>query len=178
MTSLIDLFKEALVYPTKDYKALVIFGVIFLIANLSSVLIAWNIEINGSVISLLAIVSLILYFVTEGYILSVLKETINHGDEIPALNILENFIDGLKLLVVQIVYYIIPTIIVLLVGWVSGTYSAFAEILAFIGNTYLIQLILAWLLVQFLKIFGHHYSLVLQSQVLLQSFYISYSVYY
>ena len=61
MTSLIDLFKEALVYPTKDYKALVIFGVIFLIANLSSVLIAWNIEINGSVISLLAIVSLILY---------------------------------------------------------------------------------------------------------------------
>ena len=105
MTSLIDLFKEALVYPTKDYKALVIFGVIFLIANLSSVLIAWNIEINGSVISLLAIVSLILYFVTEGYILSVLKETINHGDEIPALNILENFIDGLKLLVVQIVYY-------------------------------------------------------------------------
>ena len=131
MTSLIDLFKEALVYPTKDYKALVIFGVIFLIANLSSVLIAWNIEINGSVISLLAIVSLILYFVTEGYILSVLKETINHGDEIPALNILENFIDGLKLLVVQIVYYIIPTIIVLLVGWVSGTYSAMAEILAF-----------------------------------------------
>ena len=41
----------------------------------------------------------------------------------------------MKLLVVQIVYYIIPTIIVLLVGWVSGTYSAFAEILAFIGNT-------------------------------------------
>ena len=135
MTGLIDLFKEALVYPTKDYKALVIFGVIFLIANLSSVLIAWNIEINGAVISLLAIISLILYFVTEGYILSVLKETINLGDEIPALNILENFIDGLKLLVVQIVYYIIPTIIVLLVGWVSGTYSAMAEILAFIGNT-------------------------------------------
>ena len=27
MTGLIDLFKEALVYPTKDYKALVIFGV-------------------------------------------------------------------------------------------------------------------------------------------------------
>ena len=38
-------------------------------------------------------------------------------------------------MVVQIVYYIIPTIIVLLVGWVSGTYSAMAEILAFIGNT-------------------------------------------
>ena len=67
MTSLIDLFKEALVYPTKDYKALVIFGVIFLIANLSSVLIAWNIEINGSVISLLAIVSICNQFI--GYCL-------------------------------------------------------------------------------------------------------------
>ena len=42
MSSLIDLFKEALVYPTKDYKALVIFGVLFLIANLSSVLLSFS----------------------------------------------------------------------------------------------------------------------------------------
>lgn len=41
MTGLIDLFKEALVYPTKDYKALLIFGVVFLVANLISVLGSW-----------------------------------------------------------------------------------------------------------------------------------------
>ena len=44
MTGLIDLFKEALVYPTKDYKALLIFGVVFLVANLTSVLGSWGIE--------------------------------------------------------------------------------------------------------------------------------------
>lgn len=37
MIGLLDLFKEALSYPTKDYKALLIFGVIFLLANLTSV---------------------------------------------------------------------------------------------------------------------------------------------
>ena len=134
MSSLIDLFKEALVYPTKDYKALVIFGVLFLIANLSSVLLSWNINIGASIIALLGFVSFIVYFVTQGYILSVLKETINLGDEIPALNIVDNFVDGLKLFVVQIVYYIIPTIIVLLVGWLSGTFSALMKIVRYVGQ--------------------------------------------
>lgn len=134
MTGLIDLFKEALVYPTKDYKALVIFGVIFLIANLSSVFAAWGIEINGGILALLALISFILYFVTEGYILSVVRESIALNDEIPALDIVANLIDGLKLLVVQIVYYIIPTIIVLFVGWISGTYSAVMNIVEYMGQ--------------------------------------------
>lgn len=134
MTELLDLFKEALAYPTKDYKALLIFGVIFLVANLSSVFAAWNIELNGGILALLGIVSILLYFVTEGYILSVLKESINFNDEVPALDIVANFIDGLKLLIVQIVYYIIPTIIVLIVGWLSGTYSAVMNIVEYMGQ--------------------------------------------
>ena len=134
MTGLIDLFKEALTYPTKDYKALLIFGVIFLVANLTSVFAAWGIQINAAVIELLGIVSLILYFVTEGYILSVLKESINFSDEIPALDIFANLVDGLKLLVVEIVYYIIPAILVLIVGWLSGTFSAAMNIVNYVGQ--------------------------------------------
>ena len=134
MIGLLDLFKEALVYPTKDYKALLIFGVIFLLANLTSVFAAWEFEVNATLIALFGLISLILYFVTEGYILSVLKESINFKDEIPALNIGDNFVDGLKLLVVQIVYYILPTIIVLLIGWISGTYSSMVDIINFVGN--------------------------------------------
>lgn len=134
MIGLLDLFKEAFSYPTKDYKALLIFGVIFLLANLTSVFAAWNFEVNATLIALFGLISLILYFVTEGYILSVLKESINLNDEIPALNLGDNFIEGLKLLVVQIVYYILPTIIVLVIGWISGTYSAMVDIINFVGN--------------------------------------------
>ena len=134
MTGLFDLFKEALAYPTKDYKALLIFGAIFLVANLATVLGSWGIELNAAVLGILGIISIILFFVTEGYILSVIKESINLNDEIPALSIMENFIDGLKLLIVEIVYYIIPTIIVLIVGWISGTYSAVSKIVEFVGN--------------------------------------------
>jgi hypothetical protein len=129
-----DLFKEALVYPTKDYKALLILGVLFLIANLSSVFVAWQIDLNGGILAILGIISILLYFVTEGYILSVIKEALNNGDDIPALDIVTNFVDGLKLLVVQIVYYIIPTIIVLIVGWLSGTYSAVFKIVEYVGE--------------------------------------------
>ena len=134
MTGLLDLFKEALVYPTKDYKALLIFGVIFLITNLSSVFAAWDIELNNGILALLGLISFLLYFVTEGYIISVVRESINLKDEIPALDIVANFIDGLKLLVVEIVYYIIPTIIVLIVGWLSGTFSAIMDIVAYVGE--------------------------------------------
>ncbi len=134
MTGLIDLFKEALVYPTNDYKALLIFGIIFLVADLTSVLGSWGIEINATVVGLLGIVSLILYFVTQGYLLSVLKESINFSEDIPALDIFANLVDGLKLLVVEIVYYIIPTIIVLIVGWLSGTYSAVFKIVEYMGQ--------------------------------------------
>lgn len=134
MTGLIDLFKEALVYPTKDYKALLIFGVVCLLANLASLVTSWNIEINGTVWAILGIITLVLYFVTEGYVLSVLKESINLNDEIPALDFVANFVDGLKLLVVEIVYYIIPTIIVLIVGWLSGTFSAVMDIVSYMGD--------------------------------------------
>lgn len=134
MTGLIDLFKEALVYPTKDYKAMLIFGVIFLVANLTAVFGSWGFEFNTTIIELLGIVSLILYFVTQGYLLSVLRESINLSDNIPSLDIFANLVDGLKLLVVEIVYYIIPTIIVLIVGWLSGTYSAVLKIVEYIGQ--------------------------------------------
>ena len=56
MTGLMDLFKEALEYPTKDFKALLIFGVIFLISSLSSVLTSWGIEIPGSALLVVQIV--------------------------------------------------------------------------------------------------------------------------
>ena len=93
MTGLMDLFKEALEYPTKDFKALLIFGVIFLISSLSSVLTSWGIEIPGSALALLGLISFVLYFVYEGYTLSVLRESIDLKDEIPALDIVANFID-------------------------------------------------------------------------------------
>ncbi len=50
------------------------------------------------------------------------------------MDIFANLVDGLKLLVVEIVYYIIPTIIVLIVGWLSGTYSAVLKIVEYMSQ--------------------------------------------
>lgn len=134
MTGLIDILKEALAYPTKDFKALVIFGVIFLLANLTSVAVAWKIQVNTTLIGIFALITFIIYFITLGYLLSVLKETINFDDSIPALNIAQNFTDGIKVFIIQIIYYIVPTIIVLLVGWLSGTYSTVIKIVRYMGQ--------------------------------------------
>ena len=134
MSSLIDLFKEALFYPTKDYKALLIFGLIFIIADLQSIFRSWHINVNPSMIAICGFITFIFYFVIQGYLLSALRETINSSDEIPSLSILSNFMDGLQLLVVKIVYYILPTIFVLFVGWASGTFSSLMKIVRLVGR--------------------------------------------
>ena len=134
MTGLIDNFKEALVYPTKDYKALLILGVIFIFTGLSSIAAAWQIELNATTLSIFGLISFIVSFIIQGYIISVMRESINLNDEIPALDIANNFVDGIKYLVVEIVYYIIPAILVLIVGWLSGTFSAVLNIVEYVGE--------------------------------------------
>ncbi len=50
MTGLIDIFKESLPYPIQDIKTLLIFGVFFVVMELSDIFLGWG--INGTVSNL------------------------------------------------------------------------------------------------------------------------------
>lgn len=134
MKSLTDIFKGALEYPLQDYNILLVLGVIFLVSNLSSILINWNMNPGVVVLGILGLVSIILYFVVQGYSLSVIKQTVEGSDTVPPFNFPLNLIDGLKLLVVEIVYYIIPAILVIIIGFLTGTFSSIMNIVNYIGQ--------------------------------------------
>ncbi|WP_297982595.1 DUF4013 domain-containing protein [uncultured Methanobrevibacter sp.] len=134
MASLTEIFKEALTYPSYDFKALLILGIVFVVANISQILESWGIDLGVATISILGIISIILYFIIQGYSISVLKETIEYSDEIPALNLGKNLVSGIKFLVVEIIYWIIPIILSFVVFFISGGASATVDLAGVIQN--------------------------------------------
>lgn len=113
-----EIFGDALKYPISNPQALVIVGVIFLIANLSSLLAQFGIR-NSAFSTIWGIVAIIVSILLVGYGLSVLKNAIGRGDDIPSFDWMQNFVDGIKYVVVQIVYMIVPTIVSMIIGFAT-----------------------------------------------------------
>jgi hypothetical protein len=55
--------------------------------------------------------------------LSITRETIGNIDDIPAFDFLNNIIDGVKVLILYIVYYIIPVIVTVILGLATGAFN-------------------------------------------------------
>lgn len=70
------------------------------------------------------IISVLFSFVMAGYSLNVLKNGIDNSIEIPEFDFANNFVDGIKLLVIYIVYFIIPTVITIALLFIFGAIEA------------------------------------------------------
>ena len=130
------LFEDSLTYPTKDWNKVLKFGVLVFIMGIISILgstgiilSSLNVGIFLSPINIVAaslsilITAIVLIFITliiSGYNLSVIKNTVNNIDsEIPDFDFAKNFVDGIKVAILWIVYSIIPTIIGLILAFIS-----------------------------------------------------------
>ena len=129
---ILDIFKDALEYSAQDWKTLVILGVIALFSFL-----------------------LLPIFLITGYnyrvINTAVNGVINGRDPLPGFDdLVAMFVDGVKLVVVQIAYMIIPIAIFLVVIAISSQLSGgWALVLVVIG--FLIALIvgiIAYLMLQ------------------------------
>lgn len=129
---ILDIFKDSIEYSAQDWKTLVKLGLIALFSFL-----------------------LLPIFLIAGYNFRVIKTAvngvINGKDPLPGFdNLVDMFVDGVKLVVVQIAYMIIPIAIFLVVMAISSQLSSgWAVVLVFIG--FLIALIagiLAYLMLQ------------------------------
>ena len=116
MTGLIDIFKESLQYPIKDIKLLLIFGVFFVVMQLSNILFGWGVNLGSAVNAILGILALVAAIFVFGYFVAVLRENISGSDAVPEIDFGTNFIDGIKYLIVAIVYMIIPFIISIIIS--------------------------------------------------------------
>ncbi len=130
-----EIIKESLKFPSQDIVKLIIYIVIAIIAaivgSVGGILFVVGLlgDVFVAIIGLiLLIVGLILAFIIMGYQISIIKTGIDGDENVPEFKWKENLPVGIKFLVVNIVYFIIPAIITLLVGWVTNLYGLSAEI--------------------------------------------------
>jgi len=138
---IIKLFEDALIYPSKELKKLIILGILFVIMSIFNILPMLGIELSKYVaIDILSVISLILLFllilIISGYSLSITRKTISNTEgSVPEFEWIKNTIDGIKVLVLTILYYIIPVIITLIALYTIGAFDFINQLV----NTYVIH---------------------------------------
>ncbi|WP_407393694.1 DUF4013 domain-containing protein [Methanobrevibacter sp.] len=121
--SLIDVFSESVTYPLNDIVKWIIVGIVGLLAGLSSTLSSSG-QDSFIIILLAGIISIIFSIILSGYGIEVIKKGIQHSDEVPGFDIMANLINGIKVVIISIVYMIIPFIIGLIILGSSAIFGA------------------------------------------------------
>lgn len=108
-----EIFKDALKFPASNWKRFLILGIIIL----TSTLLATSTIYLGSnpYTLLLILIAYIIQLFMMGYTLRTIKISINEENELPAFNKWNRmFIDGLKVFLIGLIYYFIPTIFIMI----------------------------------------------------------------
>jgi hypothetical protein len=131
---LTEIFKDSLIYPTKDWNKLVILGALMTIASVFTIsavisVFTMNFLLTGVFALIAAISFLIVGLIYNGYSLSIIKETIENkqlSDDInsfPDFDWTRNIVDGIKVFILGIVYMIIPLIITVIFAYALGLFN-------------------------------------------------------
>lgn len=132
---IMEIIKEAMVFPSKGLSKLAIYIVIAFIVSILGLLgfVFLGIGLSESAIFavigiILIIVALLAALVMGGYQISIIKSGIDGDEDLPEFVWKENFLTGVNYLVVSIVYFIIPAIFVLVVGWITNVFGLSVEV--------------------------------------------------
>lgn len=149
---IMEIMQDALAYPLNNLKALVIYIILGIILGIAVIGTVVGVAASAAVDNVLAafgagiiglIIALLIGFVISGYELDIVKYGINRNDGAPGIDIVRQFINGVKLFAVNIVYFIIPIIIsailaVIFQHWLSAIISAVLFVIfalaAFMGH--------------------------------------------
>lgn len=128
--SLTEIISNAISYPFSDIGKFIMVGILVLLAGLSSFIAPFGIQNNSILALIIVLIALIFAIVLSGYSVDVIKNGIDNSNEIPSIDFMKNFVNGLKTLVIGIVYFIIPIIIMLVLGMITGAIGAGLDHLA------------------------------------------------
>ncbi|MBR4448545.1 DUF4013 domain-containing protein [Methanobrevibacter sp.] len=124
---ILEIIKDAFIFPTNNLEKLAIYIVLTFVVGLlmgGGVILAAFSTMDASYLAIigaiLLILGIILALIISGYQLGIMKSGIDLDDEAPSFDWKNDLINGIKLLVVSIVYFIIPAIIVLIVGLITN----------------------------------------------------------
>lgn len=121
--SLSEIITDSVKYPFTNITNFLIVGILTLLAGIFNVFTLWGIT-NGAIYYLGLIISFIFALFLSGYSLNIIRNAMVKSDDFPMLDPVNNIIDGIKVLIVSIVYFIIPFVITLVIAIVTGTIGA------------------------------------------------------
>ena len=120
-----EIVKESFLFPTKDLNKLstyvLLTGVMVFLGIWGLIYSIFPFETIYQVLGVILIFcTLCLYFILSGYRVTILKSGINNSENVPSFNFKDNLLDGIKLVIINIVYCIIPLLITVFVGILTG----------------------------------------------------------
>ena len=131
-----EIIKDAFIFPSQNLEKLAIYIVLTVVTGLlvgGGAALGLLSTLNASYLAIIGvilfIIGIILALIISGYQLDILKSGIDLVDEAPSFDWKNDLINGIKLLIVGIVYFIIPAIIVLIVGLVTNLPGNFMKII-------------------------------------------------
>ena len=137
-----EIIKDAFIFPSKNtgkfaiYLLLTVFMTWFVFMGVFTYAFGLIDAKNYLTGGMCLIISMLIGFVIAGYHIKVIKSGIELDDEVPVFELYENFMTGFDNVVVLIFYFIIPALIVMLVGLdanVFGNVTTFVQEFALQG---------------------------------------------
>lgn len=132
-----DIIKDSLKFSLDNPFIWAMMAILFFITSVLTV-VSNNVGEVGQAIIL--IINLIVEVIVMGYCLKLVRNQID-GSEVTtvnvvdlATNVVDDFINGIKLLIVNIVYFIIPTIIITILGYLSGSIDKICNSILYVSD--------------------------------------------
>ena len=122
-----EIIMDAIKYPISDTRKFLIFCVLIILMSLSTIVPSYGIN-NNTLTIILSLVTLIVLFIVLGYSIEVIKGGTEGENTLPDFDYVKHFVIGIKALILEIIYFIIPVIIVIIVASASGLFSSFTKI--------------------------------------------------
>ncbi len=123
-----EIIMDAIKYPIRDTRKFLIFCVLIILMSLSTILPSYGLK-NDTLSLILSLVTLIVSFIVLGYSIDVIKGGVEGEDTLPDFDYVKQFVMGIKAMILDIIYFIIPAVIVIIVASASGLFTSFTKII-------------------------------------------------
>ena len=121
-----EIITDAIKYPISDTRKFLIFCALIILMSLSTVIPSYGVK-NSALTIVLTLVTLIVLFIVLGYSVEVIKGGTEGENTLPDFDYVKQFVIGIKAMILEIIYFIIPAIIVLIIASASGLFTSFTK---------------------------------------------------
>ena len=122
-----EIIMDAIKYPISDTRKFLIFCALIILMSLSTVLPSYGLK-DGTLAIILSLVTFIVLFVVLGYSMEIIKGGIEGDETLPDFDYVKQFVIGIKAMILEIIYFIIPAVFVIIVASATGLFSSFTDI--------------------------------------------------